>query len=148
MFLTNKAPYLIWPRGDEKDVAYLLGVLSSRPLDWYARRFVEINLNFFILEGLVVPNLEDEDLDAVGMAAARLSCVDDRFADFASSVGVDVGPVDDEERNRLRAEIDGRIARAWDLNDRDLDVLFRDFTTDAVSPEYRERVRARLRELT
>ena len=35
--LTNKAPFFLWPRGDERDQAYLLGVLSLIPLDWYAR---------------------------------------------------------------------------------------------------------------
>ena len=37
--LTNKGPYLVWPKGDASDQAYLLGVLCSLPLDWYARRF-------------------------------------------------------------------------------------------------------------
>ncbi|MCY3698155.1 MAG: hypothetical protein OXH46_00775 [Gemmatimonadetes bacterium] len=34
--LTDVAPYFLWPRGDEKDEAYLLGVISSISLDWYA----------------------------------------------------------------------------------------------------------------
>src|SRR5699024_5174237 len=29
LVLTNKAPYLLWPMGDERDEAYLLGVLCS-----------------------------------------------------------------------------------------------------------------------
>ena len=29
-----------------------LGLMNSLPFDWQARRFVETNLNFFILEGL------------------------------------------------------------------------------------------------
>jgi hypothetical protein len=48
IFLTNKAPYLLWLRGDALDQAFLLGVLCSIPLDWYARRFVEVSMNFFI----------------------------------------------------------------------------------------------------
>ncbi|MGQ0814064.1 MAG: hypothetical protein ACT4O1_06315 [Gemmatimonadota bacterium] len=47
IFITNKGPYLLWPRGTVRDQAHLLGVLSSIPLNWYARRFVEINLNYF-----------------------------------------------------------------------------------------------------
>jgi len=43
--LTNKAPFLLWPRGDIADQAFLLGVLSSIALDWYARRFVEVSLS-------------------------------------------------------------------------------------------------------
>jgi hypothetical protein len=33
VFLTDKAPYVLWPEGDNVDEAYLLGVLSSIPLD-------------------------------------------------------------------------------------------------------------------
>ncbi|MFH1924657.1 MAG: hypothetical protein ABIP48_32800, partial [Planctomycetota bacterium] len=34
-FLVHLAPTLVWPRGDETHQAFLLGVLSSIPLDWY-----------------------------------------------------------------------------------------------------------------
>lgn len=53
--VSNKAPYLLWPHGDERDQAYLLGVLCSMPLDWYARRIVEISLNFHILNSFPIP---------------------------------------------------------------------------------------------
>ena len=55
VFIANQAPYLLWPRGDEKDQAYLLGVLSSMPLDWYARRFVETHVSYFVLNPFPVP---------------------------------------------------------------------------------------------
>jgi hypothetical protein len=147
-FLSNTAPYLAFRPDNDQARAACLAIMNSLPFDWQARRFVEIHVNFFILEGLVVPDLSDDDYDAVSTAAARLSCVDERFAEFAVSVGVDVGPLDGGEHDRLRAEIDARVSRAWNLTSNDLDVLFADFTTDAVSLDYRERVRARLRELT
>lgn len=147
-FLTNKAPYLAFRPNDNRVRAACLGIMNSLPFDWQARRFVEINLNFFVLEGLIVPDLDDQDLEAISYAAARLSSVDERFADFAESVGVEIGPLEEDEWDGLRAEIDARVARAWGLNQAELDVLFRDFTSDAVPPEQRERVRSRLRELT
>ncbi len=55
VFITNKGPYFLWSRGDQKDQAFLLGVLSSIPLDWYARRFVELNVNFHILNPFPIP---------------------------------------------------------------------------------------------
>ena len=58
VFLTNKAPYFLWARGDARDQAYLLGVFSSLPLDWYARRFVETTV------------------------AGRLAAPDDRFIEM------------------------------------------------------------------
>ena len=147
VFLTNKAPYLAFAVGDDRARAACLGIMNSLTFDWQARRFVEINLNFFILEGLVVPDLSDEDFAEVSSAAARLSCVDERFAEFAESVGVEFGPLDDEERERLRVEIDARVARAWSLTSDDLEVVLSDFTPDAVPASYRRRLLDRLRGL-
>jgi hypothetical protein len=124
-----------------------LGIMKSLPFDWQARRYVEINLNFFILEGLVVPDLDDGDLAVVAAAAARLSCADGRFTELARAVGVEAGPLGDGERERLRVEIDARVARGWSLTAGDLDVLLADFTLDAVPPGYRRRLVARLAEL-
>lgn len=148
VFLTNKAPYLAFLDPDPRRQAAALGVLNSLPFDWEARRFVEINLNFFILEGLAVPELGDEDFDAVVRAAARLSTPDDRFADFAAATGVEVGPLDPDERDELRAEIDARVARAWGLTAGELEVVFADFTLDAVPEDYRQLVRDRLAALS
>ena len=148
VFLTNKAPYLAFVDGDEMAQAVCLGVMNSLPFDWQARRFVEINVNFFILEGLVVPRLDDEASDRVARCAARLSALDDRFVGFARAAGVDVGPLDQAERQRLLVEIDARVARAWDLTPDDLAVMFDDFTTDAVSGGYRSDLVSRLRELS
>ena len=116
--------------------------------DWQARRFIEINVNFFLLEGLHLPNLDAADFNAISHAAARLSAVDDRFADFASATGVEFGPLSPTERTRLRVEIDARVARAWNLTRADLDVIFRDFTENAVTPAYRAALVDRLEQLT
>ena len=43
--LTNKAPWIFGAKASAADEAFLLGVLSSIPLDWYARRFVELALS-------------------------------------------------------------------------------------------------------
>ena len=119
--------------------------MNSLPFDWQARRFIEINANFFLLEGFYLPDLDDGDFHGIAQAAARLSAVDDRFADFAVATGVHYGPVD---RTDLRIDIDARVARAWNLTTADLDVIFRDFTEDAVTPAYRSALIDRLEQLT
>ncbi|MGH8898700.1 MAG: Eco57I restriction-modification methylase domain-containing protein [Egibacteraceae bacterium] len=146
--LTNSAPYLAFVGADDGAQSVCLGLMNSLPFDWQARRFAEVHLSFFILEGLVVPDLSDEDYAQIAEAAARLSCVDERFADFAASVGVAVGPLDDEERERLRVEIDARVARAWALTSVDLEVMYADFTLNAVPARYRMRLIRRLTELS
>ncbi|MCC6222406.1 MAG: hypothetical protein IT201_02825 [Thermoleophilia bacterium] len=121
--------------------------MNSLAFDWQARRFVETNVNFFILEGLRLPSLSDEAYEAIARAAARLSCPDERFADFAEACGVEHGLLDAAERERLRVELDAWVAHAWGLDDEELELVLSDFTLDAVPEAYRERLRRRLAEL-
>lgn len=146
-FLTNTAPYVAFLDDDARGEAACLGLLNSLAFDWQARRFVEIHMNFFILEGLRVPTLSDAQFTAIAHAAARLSCPDERFAEFAAATGVEVGPLEPHERDVLRAEIDAQVARAWALTAEELEVVFADFTLAAVPADYRALVRARFAEL-
>lgn len=50
--LVNSAPYAFRADGDARTEAYLLGLLSSIPLDWYARKYVELHMNLHIFNGL------------------------------------------------------------------------------------------------
>ena len=61
-FLTNKAPYLAFVDGGHRERAACCAVMNSLPFDWQARRFVETNLNFFILELLTVPAVHRQRL--------------------------------------------------------------------------------------
>jgi Eco57I restriction-modification methylase len=140
VLLTNKAPYVAFVEGDNRSRAACLGVMNSLPFDWQARRFVEVNLNFFILEGLIVPDLPDDHYERIATCAARLSCIEDRFGAFAESVGVECGPLADEEYEALRAEIDARVATSWKLTAKDLKTMFRDFSEGAVPQPYQERL--------
>lgn len=130
LVVTNKAPYLVWPVGDERDEAYLLGVLCSMPLDWYARRVVEISVNFHIFNGLPVPRPDrDHPLrHRIEQIAGRLAAVDHRYSDWASEVGVPVGSVtSDEDRSDLIAELDAAVALLYDLDASDLRVIYTTF---------------------
>jgi hypothetical protein len=146
-FLSNTAPYLAFVDGTDRDRAACLGLLNSLCLDWQARRFVETHVNFFVLEGLRLPALTGADCEAIARAAARLSCPDERFAEFAAATGVEHGPLAEEEHERLRVEIDALVARAYGLDAAALEVVLADFTPAAVPEEYRERLRDRLAQL-
>ncbi len=129
VFITNKGPYLLWPRGDERDQAFLLGVLSSIPLDWFARRFVEVNLNYFIFNPLPVPRptRADPRWSRVVALAGRLAAPDDRFADWASAVGVAHGPLDPAEKLDMIHELDAVVAHLYGLNEPQLVHIFETF---------------------
>jgi hypothetical protein len=147
IFLVNSAPYVAFVDDEPRHEAACLAVMNSLPFDWQARRVVELHLSYFILEDLRVPALDRATCDALATAAARLSCPDERFATFAAALGVTIGPLDDEDRAALRADIDARVARAWNLTAEELEPLLTDFTDAAVPPDYRERVRSRFAEL-
>ena len=148
VLLTNKAPYLTFIDGLPPVQAACLGIMNSLPFDWQARRFIELNTNFFLLEGLRMPDLEDAEFDAISEAAARLSAVDERFAEFADATNVSVGALSTSERTRLRVEIDARVTRAWQLTSDDLRLMYRDFSEDAVTPAYRAMLIDRLEALS
>jgi hypothetical protein len=129
IFITNKGPYFLWPRGDERDQAYLLGVLSSIPLDWYSRRFVEVNVNFFIINPFPVPRptRENAGWQRVVELAGRLACPDGRFAAWAEAVGVDCGPLAVEEKANMINELDAVIAQLYGLSEPQLVNIFETF---------------------
>lgn len=147
IFLTNSAPYLVFPSGQSSEAAYVLGVVNSLPFDYQARRYVETHLNFFVLNLLCLPDPEATDVDGIALRAARLSCMDERFPELAGEAGVECGPLTPEQRGHLRAEIDALVAHACGLDAEDLEVVFADFTLDAVALEYRELVRESFRRL-
>jgi hypothetical protein len=147
-FLTHKAPYLAFVNQDPNAEATCLALMNSLVFDWQARRFVETNVTFFILEGLKLPDLDADSMRALATPAARLSCPDERFAEFARTIGVECDPLEEDERAALRADIDARVARVWGLTTDELEIVFSDFTPDAVPEHYRQAVRDRFAELS
>ncbi|RZU13984.1 hypothetical protein EV645_4844 [Kribbella rubisoli] len=144
----NSAPYLLQVDGDGKEASYLLGVLSSIPLDWYARRYVELHLNLHIFKGLPIPPYEPSSAICARTVriAARLAAVDDRFEDWAATVGVPVGSVKTHvEKADLVAELDALVGLLYDLTEEQVEHVFATFhrgwnyesRLDAVLKHYR-----------
>ncbi len=129
VFITHKGPYFLWPCGDAQDQAFLLGLLSSIPLDWYARRFVEVNVTYFTLNPFPVPRSSRDDAgwQHVVALAGRLACPDDRFAAWAEAVGVGCGPLAADEKDDMIHELDAVAARLYGLNEAQLVHIFETF---------------------
>ena len=127
----HTAPSLLWPKGTARDEAYLLGILSSMILDWYARRVIELHLTFNILNSFPIPGLTHEESPVARRVleiAGRLAAVDDRFAEWAAEVGVPVGSVRDEaEKTDLVCELDACVAHLYGLDESDLAVIYETF---------------------
>ena len=129
VFIANQAPYLLWPRGDQTDEAFVLGVLSSIPLDWYARRYVETHVNYFVFNPFPIPRPDRDGVlrKRVVSIAGRLACPDRRFETWAKTVGVQAGPLADEEKRDMIHELDALVARLYGLNEAQLVHIFETF---------------------
>ena len=129
--IVHHAPYLLQTQGTARDEAYLLGVLSSMILDWYARRVVELHLTFHLLNNFPIPR-PDVDNNPVARRVAeisgRLAAVDERFADWAAEVGVEVGTANEPDvKQDLIHELDACVAHLYDLDEDDLAVVYETF---------------------
>jgi hypothetical protein len=127
--ITNQAPYLLWPKGDERDQAYLLGVLCSIPLDWYARRVVETHVNFHILNSFPIPRPDRDNplRRRVEQLAGSLAAVDARYKGWAKAVGVPVGGLKGEEREDAVYELDALVAHVYGLDENEVRLIFQTF---------------------
>ena len=128
--IVNQAPYLLRILGSTRDEAYVLGVLSSMPCDWQARRTVELHMTFEQIGLLTIPDpgLEDTVRARVVEIAGRLAAVDDRFAEWAAEVGVPVGSANDPViKQDLIHELDACVAHLYGLDEDDLAVIYETF---------------------
>ena len=134
---------LVLPEGDEKDEAYLLGILCSMPLDWPVRRFVENRPSFYLMRGLPIPRLSRSDpvwLEIINVSG-RLAARDLRFSDWAKKVGVHCGPYTDQEKAELLAKLDALSAIAYGLTEKQLVYIYDTFhrTSQEYYKEHRKK---------
>jgi hypothetical protein len=147
--LTDVAPYLLLPVGDERDEAFVLGVMCSVPFDWSARRVVEAHMDFHVLEPLPIPRPGRDDplRRRVEEIAGRLAAVNDSYEAWADKVAVPVGAVTESEKPELLAELDAAVALLYGLDEQDLHIIYETFHEGADYSAHRDRVLAHYRSL-
>lgn len=104
------------------------------PLDWQARRTVELHMTFEQLNQLTIPDPGEGHAirDRVVEIAGRLAAGDERYAEWAAEVGVPVGSVRDEATKQdLICELDACVAHLHGLDDGDLAVVYETFHESA-----------------
>jgi hypothetical protein len=129
VFLTNKAPYLLRTGGTETDEAFVLGVLSSMPLDWYLRRYLELGFNFHLFNGLPIPNVDDSDSRRRRIVhnVGKLSAIDNRYDAWSRAVGVSPGSLTEIEKESLVAEVDALVGHLYGLSRDQIEHVFKSF---------------------
>jgi hypothetical protein len=128
---TETAPWILWYNEEQRaeKEALLLGILSSRPLDWWVRRFVEGHVDEEAFDSLPIPVIEVAHplAQVIISASARLAAHDDRFLAWAAALGVESGPMPDDDKDELAARIDAAVALTYDLSPPQLTHMFETF---------------------
>jgi len=129
ILLTNSAPYLLNRGGTERDEAFILGILSTRIIDWYCRKVIELNFNFHIFNNLPIPKFEDpEQIAKIINISGRLAASDERFATWAKSVGVPISSVKTaEEKFDLTTQLEALVAKGFGLSEDNIEHMFKTF---------------------
>lgn len=144
----HSAPVLIRTRATEADEAFLLAFLSSRILDWFAKRQVEKHVTFTIFRALPVPIVDEghPGRERLIQLAGRLAAADARYASWAKAVGVKCGPVPADQAEDMKAELEACVARLYGLDEQQIRDLYSTFHptwdhepwTEAVLEHYRK----------
>lgn len=127
---THGCHVVIRADGDTRAEAFLLGVLSSIPFDWSARRWVEINFSLYLMKGLPIPEYKpDSSLAArVVEVAGRLAAVDGRYREWAAEVGVDIGTArEGPVKSDLMSELDALVSLLYGLTEEQVRHVFTTF---------------------
>ncbi|PWG82595.1 Eco57I restriction-modification methylase domain-containing protein [Pararcticibacter amylolyticus] len=108
--------------------------LSSFVLDWFLRQQVTTNINMFYIYQLPVPRLSERDswFRQIVDRAAKLICTTEEFAELWEEVmhtqwSTDIVATDKEERDELRAELDGIIAHIYGLTEEEFTYILSTF---------------------
>lgn len=99
------------------------------PLDWYARRFVETHVDFYVFNPLPIPRPEHNSAlwRRVVTLAGRLACPDERFATWAETVDVECGPLAADEKDDKIYELDAVVSHLYELKERQVVHIFETF---------------------
>ena len=142
IFLVNTGPYFVWARGDERDQAYLLGVLSSES-GLVCTSVCRKTLEFSSLRAFPIPRVDRTHplwKRAVELAG-RLAAPDKRFSRWAKAVGVVCGKLKDDEKQDMIDELDAVVAHLYGLTEAQLCHIFETFHEGW---DYKERLEATL----
>ncbi|MCX7595483.1 MAG: N-6 DNA methylase [Fischerella sp.] len=114
----NKVPTITFPNDpSEQRLLLWVGIANSLPFDWMLRRVLTTTVNFFLLLGLTLPNLEPNTLPGryIVHATRELMKIDT------------MGKFDPWRMAELRANIDLVVLAAYGLGYQDLVIMLQDF---------------------
>ncbi|GAA3528169.1 hypothetical protein AFL01nite_02630 [Aeromicrobium flavum] len=113
----NKVPTLVFSTGGEAREDLFLALTNSLVVDWMLRRIVTTTVNYFLLDTLPLPRIDEDE--HVGQELVQLARQLTRAEGDVS--------IDRWEVGQWRARLDALVAAAWGLDCSDLETVLRDF---------------------
>lgn len=113
----NKVPTIVLPGGGAELEDLFLSLVNSLVVDWMLRRIVTTTVNFFLLDTLPLPRI-DENSDA----AIELITLARGITASEGDDSVDLWTV-----GQWRARADALVAEIWGLSVQDMETVFHDF---------------------
>lgn len=111
-----------------KLISYLAAIMNSFVFDFLIRTRVTMNLSFFYVYQTPIPaDYSGELADRLAICAVRLNATDERYDKFAKLLGVSWRPLSMKERIELTAELNGLVARHYNLTRQELEVVLDSF---------------------
>lgn len=108
---------------------FVVGILNSLVGDWFARRIVDRHVTDRLIRALPIPRCERQHpyaQRAIRLVATLLG-TDPDLTDVSAAVGVECGPLDDDERFEMICELDAVVAHLYGLTERHLHHIFETF---------------------
>jgi hypothetical protein len=129
-FTLEGSPYLFVKDGTEREIAYLLGTLSSIPFDWICRQWVDLHLKFYIIQSLPIPLMAAEsELDKrIVEIVASILRHEKSFHGWVESLGAANNDRTKEEKLEvLVAELDAVVSIKYGLEKSEVVHIFENF---------------------
>lgn len=135
-----------------QELLFITSMLNSFILDFSLRQRVSANLTMFYIYQLSVPRLTEQNIAfrMIVERAAKLICTTPEFKDLWETVMLgsiwspNAVAIDQTERARLRAELDGMIAHIYELSEEEFHYILSTFplveqsVKDAAQDAYHE----------
>jgi hypothetical protein len=113
---------------------YCQSIFSSFVIDWFLRQQVTTNITMFYIYQLPIPRLTTKDkwFNPIVERAAKLICTTEEFAGLWEEVMKTKwtdkrGVTKEDERNKIRAELDGIIAHVYGLTEEEFKYILSTF---------------------
>jgi hypothetical protein len=127
---THRVAFFVERTGTVRNEAFLLGLISSIPFDWYSRRVVEMVLNFEIMKNAPLPHskITSPVAERLIEITVKLAAVDSRYLEWAKAVGVLTSKsLDAGAKSDYLSEIDALSSILYGLSRQDVIHIFETF---------------------